>query len=82
MWILLKTLHCEVCGVVCLWAGLPSSIYVPNELSIDSVNSNGLFQDKKHVFSAACPTTLPKIERLSLDFNAWWLLLTRLMHKL
>ena len=42
--------------------GLPSSIYIPDDLSTDSTNSNG----QKCVFSAAGPVTLPKIEQLSL----------------
>ena len=54
-------------------AGLPSFVYVPNELTTESTNSNALFQDKKRGFSVACPVTLPKIERLPLGFNTWWL---------
>ena len=45
VWISLKTLCSKVFGVVCLRAGLPSSIYVPDELSMDSANISGLFQD-------------------------------------
>ena len=52
---------------------LTATYLVPNELTAESTNSNGLFQDKKCGFSAACPVTLPKIERLSLGFNTWWL---------
>ena len=61
VWIFLKkTLYSRVLAL------LPSSMYISDEISTVSTNSNGLFQDKKYVFSAAGPISLPKIERLPL----------------
>ena len=55
MWVSQKMLRS---GVNCLYAWLHSSIYVPGELSMDSTSSNGLFQDKKCVFSVTGPITV------------------------